>query len=301
MSFLKLIRFQNLLIIALGMYMMRWMVVEPLMILSQTAPKLTSLDFFMLVISTVLIAAGGYIINDIEDERIDLINKQDKVIINKNINADTAHTIYLLLTFIGICIGFYLTFKREIIYVAYINCAVAGFLYFYSTTYKKMFLLGNIIISALTALTIAIVYLTEPEASNIEPLKILTTGYTVFAFVISLIREIIKDMEDINGDRIVGCRTLPIVAGINTGKVLVILIIALMLSFLVYMQVSSRQWESLISFTYVICFVQIPLILLGIMVVQSNNSKLFHRCSTVTKFIMVAGILSMPLFFYSFN
>lgn len=299
MKYLKLIRFPNLLILAAGMYLMRLMLVEPLLIMSREAPKVSSLDFLLLVIGTVLIAAAGNIINDIEDQEMDLINKPEKVIIGNLITKDQAWNIYTILTFTGILIGFYLTTFKEVKYVAYTNLIAAGILYFYSTTYKRMFLLGNILIAALTAFSIAIVYLTEPAAPTIEPLKIIVTGYVVFAFIISLAREVLKDIQDIKGDEVAGCRTLPIVAGVKVSKALAQILTLFLLITIIYIQIKSQQWNVIISFLYVVIVIEIPLILLLVSIYISSTYADYGRCSLLSKLIMLAGVLSMPVFYYS--
>lgn len=300
MKYLKLIRFPNLIILGLGMFLLRLTIVEPLLILSHEAPEISSLDFFLIVFSTILICAGGYIVNAIEDVEIDLINKPEKVLIDKSITKDTAWNIYLFLTFTGICISFYLTFRNNIKYVAYVEIVAAGLLYFYSTTYKRMLLIGNIIVSALTSLSLALVYLTEPVAPSISPLKQLVTGYIIFAFLISMAREIIKDIQDVKGDSSERCRTLPIVAGTTISKIVACFFVILLLVSLIIIQVMSHQWEAIISFTYVLVFIQIPLILLLVSIVIASNASDYSRCSVLAKTIMVTGVLSMPVFYYSY-
>jgi 4-hydroxybenzoate polyprenyltransferase len=301
LSFLRLIRLPNLIILALGMYMLRLMVVEPLLILSHEAPTISEFNFFLIVISTVLIAAGGYIVNDIEDVESDSINNPDKLVIDKTISTDTAWNIYFVLSFIGICIGFYLTFSQMVKYIAYIDIVAAGMLYFYSTTYKKMILIGNLLISALTALSIAVVYLTEPMAPTIEPIKQLASGYVLFAFIISLAREIIKDMEDEKGDAATGCKTLPVVAGNKIAKIFVFSLVLLLLTSIILIQIASKQWDARISFIYVLLFIEIPLLLLLASISVAANKSDISRCSILAKGIMLTGILSMPVFYYSLN
>jgi 4-hydroxybenzoate polyprenyltransferase len=280
---------------------MRLMVVEPLLILSHQAPVVNSISFFLIVLSTALVAAGGYVINDIQDVETDAINKPEKVIAGRLISIDNSWNYYLILTFTGICIGLFLMFRSQIKYIAYVQIISAGLLYFYSTTYKQMLLVGNIIVAALTSLSLALVYLTEPDAPSIEPLKALVTGYVVFAFIISLAREIIKDIQDVNGDKNSGARTFPIIAGIKTSKITACILLLFIFFALVAIQLSSHQWESMISFIYVIVFIQIPLILLLVSVFNSSVADDYLRCSVLAKIIMVTGILSMPVFYYSFN
>jgi 4-hydroxybenzoate polyprenyltransferase len=301
LNYLRLVRLPNLLILAAGMYLLRLMVVEPFLIMSHEAPTISSLNFLLLVIATVFIAAGGYIINDIEDVETDLVNKPGKMVVGKIISKDAAWNIYLAFTFIGVCLGFYLTFVQEIRYVAYAEIIAAGLLYFYSTTYKKMMLVGNILVSALSAFTLALVYLSEPAAPSIEQIKLLATGYVVFAFMISFAREIIKDIQDIKGDKETGCRTLPVVAGITVSKILAFCLVAIVLSLLIYVQVISQQWNDLKSFIYVAAFIQIPLVLLLVSIFIATKEADYARCSFLAKLIMVTGILSMPVFFYSYE
>lgn len=276
------------------------MLVEPLLIMSHEAPSVSGFHFLLMVLSTVLIAAGGYIINDIEDVETDRINKPSRVLIGNTISKDAGWNIYLLITFTGICIGFYLTLIKNVRYVAYIEMVAAGMLYFYSTTYKRMILIGNILVAGLSAFSIALVYLIEPAGAAIEPLKILASAYVAFAFVISLAREIIKDIEDLKGDKESDCNTLPVAAGVGISKILVFCLLLLVLVALIIAQLISHQWDARISFIYVVLFIQIPLLLLLVSIVIASDEADYARCSVLAKTIMVTGILSMPVFYYSF-
>lgn len=121
---------------------------------------LTDGEFALLSISCVLIAAGGYVINDIEDVPIDRLNKPEKLIVSHSISRDQAYNLYLILTALGIIGGFYLTFVIQ--YIGYLNAISAGLLYFYSTSYKCIPLVGNLIVSLLSALAVFIVIIAEP-------------------------------------------------------------------------------------------------------------------------------------------
>ena len=299
-SIFRVIRFPNLLMITLAMYMVRLMLVEPLLIMSHNAPTISSFNFFVIVLSTVMIAAGGFIINDIEDMDIDLLNKRLNAFNTNSITRETGYNIYLILNFIAICLGFYLTFNCQIPFVAYVNLISAGLLYFYSTTYKRQFLIGNFIVSLLSSFCLAIVYLTEHEAPHIESLKTLCTGYIVFAFLLSMAREIIKDIEDKAGDEKAGCKTLPIVAGTTASKLISGFFILLVLILLISIQIVNRQWESKIPFFYVAVLIEIPIIILLVSLFISKNQRDYKQCSTIAKFIMLTGIISMPVFFYAF-
>ena len=301
MQILKLIRFPNLLMIAIAQCLIRYTLVVPLLTISQKYILVTNVDFILIVLSTVSIAAAGYIINDIEDRRTDSINKPEKVIVGKKIDVSSAYIMYYLFTLTGILIGFYLQFYRPYQYIGYIHLISAGLLYFYSVTYKGILLLGNIVVSILTALSLALIVLTEPLASSDPTIVSLTAGYCVFAFLISFAREIIKDIEDQEGDAIVDLKTLPVVMGtfVSKGTAFIISLITLLLIF--YIQIISEQWKTTIPFLYVLLMIQIPLLLLLLLLIRAKTKKNFYRASLLVKGIMISGIFSMLVFYLAFR
>ena len=181
MTILKLIRFPNLLMIAIAQCLIRYTLVIPLLNISQKYILVTNFDFILIALSTLLIAAGGYIVNDIEDRIADSINKPEKVIVGEKIAVGSGYKLYYIFTTIGIAIGFYLQFYRPLQYIGYINLISAGLLYFYSVSYKGIMLLGNIIISILTAMSLALIVLTEPLALSDPTVLSVSAGYFVFA------------------------------------------------------------------------------------------------------------------------
>ena len=269
LAFSRLIRLPNLLIIVLTQYLVRYCVLLPFMEISGLKERFSHLDFALLVLSTVLIAAAGYVINDYFDTRTDRINRPERVVIDKGIKRRVAMALHILFNFIGIGLGFYLGYKAGVYKLGLIHAFSAGLLWFYSTDFKKQFLIGNIIVSLLTASVPLVVpvyelplaktelrevndqadqmeakymhivqttgqVITEEQAKEIEYYRDQSGQYrayveqansnlnycfniialfAIFAFFASLIREIIKDMEDYEGDSLTGCRTMPIVAG----------------------------------------------------------------------------------------
>jgi 4-hydroxybenzoate polyprenyltransferase len=187
-------------------------------------------QFIFICLASVLIAAAGYIINDYFDLNIDQVNKPGKVVVNVLINRRWVIFWHMFLSLLGLFFTVSALPIAQYWHLVLANLASIVLLWFYSTNFKKQLLIGNIVISLLTAWVIAIIFLskypfTVSELMTADQDEIhffrLTVVYTCFAFVISLIREVIKDMEDMEGDRKYGCRTMPIVWGLNASKVFV--------------------------------------------------------------------------------
>lgn len=298
-NYLRLVRWPNLFMIFLFQYLMRYALVAPILDYQEKGLILSHIDFALLVMACVFIAAGGYIINDIEDVRIDSINKGNRVIVNAKINVDAANNLYMILSFIGLAIGFYLTFIKEIKLIGMINLITAGLLYFYSTSYKCIPILGNLIIAFLTALLPLLVIIPEPAAMSDQAVLSFAGGYIIFAFLMTLIRELLKDLEDKKGDAECGCKTLPVAVGSFPVKIITILLTIIVIGLLLFIQIATKQWESLIPFLYVSIFIVLPLMYLCLLIIKSNLKEQYKKASMLTKFIMFTGILSMLIFYFS--
>ena len=300
LNYIKLIRLPNLLMIALLQMLFRYMLVEPILVEQEKALFLTPFEFGLLVISGILIAAGGYVINDIQDRAIDRINKPKKMVVWSQISEEAAYNFYMALTFSGVIIGFYLTYIRQIPLIGIINLICAGFLYFYSTSYKCIPILGNVIVSALTSFVIWMVILPEPFAVKDPIIITLAVAYVSFSFIISMVREMIKDLEDVEGDKQCGCNTLPVSFGNKVSKVSIILLTITLISTLIWIQITSKQWETPLPFYYIILAIQIPLVYLMYNLWKSSNTIMYARCSSIAKFIMFTGSISILVFYFSF-
>jgi len=307
-AYIKIIRIPNLVIVILTQYLLRFCVIRTFYGLEYVSPALSEFDFVILVLSTILIAAGGYIINDLYDLQTDKINKPGKILIGKSISSQKAHYLYWGLTVPGVLMGFYLSIKVNYIMLGFIYIAIAMMLWFYSARYQKTVLWGNIAISLLSAMVVLIVWLFEFFALREEPLiyvdvmnrlqiiTLIVSGYALFAFLVSLIREIIKDIEDIEGDRKAGYRTLPIVTAINKAKGTATGIIVISILLLAFTQYFLYMKELSLIFWYLMIAVQSLFIYLLYNTFKAREKENFHFLSNTTKIIMVAGILSMQLF-----
>ncbi len=262
-------------------------------------------QFIFLVLASVLIAAAGYIINDYFDLNIDQVNKPDKVVVNVLISRRWVIFWHMILSLLGLFFTVSALPIAEYWYLVLGNLASIILLWFYSTNFKKQLLIGNVLISLLTAWVIGIIFfskyllklntLLEVDTNKVRFFR-LTILYASFAFIISLIREVIKDMEDMEGDRKYGCRTMPILWGLNASKVFVAVWIIVLVSVLVILQfyvLPFGWWQSAL---YCLLFIIAPLIWILLKLFKAQSAEDFHRLSAVIKLVMFTGILSMLFF-----
>lgn len=314
-SIFRLIRFPNLVIIVATQYAMRYLVMEPLLPSDSFQLQFGDLQFFLLVLSTVFIAAAGYIINDYFDTQADLINKPARVVVGIQISRREAMTMHALLNIIGVGIGVYLSFWVKIPALSFVFVMATGLLWFYSTNYKRQFLVGNLSVAILTGLVPLMVVLFEIPMLNREYGAVMLRnninfnymiawvgGFSFFAFLTTLIREVIKDAEDFEGDRAYGMKTVPIVLGTFWTKVSLVVLIGLTIATLVYLLMKfilfSVEPADYISLIYFILFLITPLILLVIQVLVARDKKGYHRASNLIKGVMLTGILYSVMVFY---
>ena len=305
-AFLKLIRLPNLLIIALTQYLVRYcLLVEyfydgSIYIKQQIPPTLGDIEFAFLVISTMLVAAGGYVINDYFDTRADRINKPEKMVVDKSISRQKAMMWHVVLSLLSIAIGIILAYRIGNIKLSSIHIFSAALLWFYSTNFKKTFLIGNLVVGVLTAMVPLTVALFEPQIyGQVSSTFGFVVAYSIFALVITLAREIIKDIEDVPGDLEMNCKTLPIVWGVPVSKTIVSIILALIMVLIAYVQKGQLQSGDLISFWYFCLAIQLPIFGVIVTTILAKEKAQYHRASRLTKIAMLGGVLSMLVFYYS--
>jgi len=311
-AFFKLIRWPNLLIIILAQLLLQYMLIGNVFALIHMTSPLNTLYFFLLMMSTVFMAAFGYAYNDIQDIKIDKINKNKKRIIDVYIDKKTGFIIAWSLLILALIPALYLSIVLQTIQLFFIHLTIALGLWYYSVKLKKQVLSGNILVSFFTALSIYIVWLYHlivlkntavlmVDARKIIPfLNLVIAAYSIFAFVISLIREIIKDIEDIKGDTEKGLKTFPIVYGIEKTKILVYFLSFIMLLFVSLSIYYSYMHHWLKLAVYFIITVAFPLVYFIIHLYKSKSNEDFGDLSTLAKIIMIAGILSIQILYISY-
>ncbi len=305
-AFFRLIRWPNLVFIALTQILFYYCIIIPSLPDSyfQSSGSLNPSILNILVTASVLVAAAGYIINDYFDINIDLVNKPSKMVVQKIIKRRWAIFFHLVITFTALVLSAFVAYKTSfIIIVANIVCAIL--LWVYSTTFKKKLLSGNIIISALTAWTVMVLYFATNNtltATSALPSVVATGMYRIykfaalyagFAFIISLIREVVKDIEDKEGDARYNCKTMPIVWGVPASKVFVGVWLVVLAGALLIVQFYVIQIGWWMSALYVLLFVIIPLVWILKKFYVAQTTKQYHQISNAVKLVMLTGICSM--------
>lgn len=277
-SFLKLIRIENLVIVLASQYLTAVFLIHPG---EPSYQMLWNLELFSLVLSTNLVAAAGYIINDYYDIKIDLINKPGRVVVGKHIPRRKALTIHTILNFSGIFIGILISPVIGIIHLS-----SAFWLWIYSNQLKRLPLLGNAVISVLTGLTLMLIPVTF--GGN----YLLVASYAVLATAISMIRELIKDMEDVKGDSIFGANTFPVRHGLRKTKWLLYILMA---GFLLLLSLLAIKLENQ-TFTYYLAALFVPSVYFAYRIVVADKARDYRFLSSFCKLLMISGILSMTFF-----
>jgi 4-hydroxybenzoate polyprenyltransferase len=269
-ALLRLTRFWNLVIIGLSQYVAAWALIDH--------SSIFGYRLFLLSASTILIAAAGYVINDYYDIKIDLINKPERVVIGKSVTRRYALFFHTVLSLAGVGIGVLLSWK-----IGVINFMSGFLLWWYSNSLKRQPFVGNFTVALLTGLSIELINVFF-EVNNH-----LVTIYAIFAFCMTLVREIIKDMEDLKGDHTFGCKTLPIVWGLRKTKLLLYAVLVMFGTSVVALN------EMLVGLPmgYFAVFLFLPLGWLLAKLIRADTIKDFHRLSTFCKVIMLMGIVSM--------
>jgi 4-hydroxybenzoate polyprenyltransferase len=309
-AFLKLIRLKNLLIIALTQSVLKYFLIEVYF----TEPSLTYFSFSFYLIALILVVAAGYIVNDIYDVEIDKINKYETRVIEKTIKKSAAFKVYYFFNFLGLFCGFYAAFIVNKIWLGFIFLFFILSLWRYSQKHKTSFIIGNIQVAFLTALSIINLGLFELLSTGLNikeeshMIFLIIMFYAGFSFITTLIREIIKDLEDIEGDKNISADTLAIKFGVKkTNYILLILnsILILAITCFQYYQYSVLNSTFSVELSYwgankiaviYTLILQLLIVFQGYRIYQSKTKKDFHFLSMLSKIIMLVGILSIPVF-----
>jgi 4-hydroxybenzoate polyprenyltransferase len=307
----RLVRFPNLVIVALTQYLLQYAILLPALARYGLVPMLPEPQFSLLVLSTVLIAAGGYVINDIEDVEIDQLNKPlKKQIVGRIIPLSIASGFYWFLTLFGFFISLYLAFFIHDFVQLLIYPLAVGLLWWYSKSLKRLPLWGNLVVSFFCAFVAWVVFYAEslqPQsyqalfvANDFESKTAMQTpnfvfiGYAVFAFLSTLFREIVKDIEDADGDAAGNCRTFPIAFGIPLSKKLAFGVGVVFIGFVLVFS-SFLTENGILSILILNIFVSLPMLLALYWLSVAAEKQHYSRLSKLAKIIMLSGVVFILL------
>ncbi len=308
---LQLIRYKNLLFIIAIQVLMSFAIVSPTLTAFHIQALTPLWMHICLVLGTTLIAAGGYVINDYFDLKIDRINRPEKVIIGTLIEKKTAMRLYQSLTILGVALGLAVAAGLRSWTIGLIFVIVPGMLWFYSASYKRQFLIGNIIVALSAALVPLLPIIVEchllsdnygaliRETPIIKILYGWACVFAVFAALWTLIREIIKDMQDEFGDREMECRTVPIICGTMWTKIIVttlILCTNALLACLIINKLTMPNFQAATLRYFLVGIVAPSLCLIGIL--WSKSCFAYRNASTLCKFIMLVGVLYSLVYYF---
>lgn len=298
MNYLKLIRYPNLVLIAFMLLTFHYGFLK----FQDISLALNDWQFGLFVLATILIAAAGYVINDIMDQEVDQENKPEKLIVGHSISESKAYNLYLLLTITGTLIGFYLSYyviNKTSFFGLFVIYSIL--LYVYATDVKQIPFLKNILVAFILALSVisvgmfdVIPIIIPDNDAKVKLVLSIILDYAIFAFILNLIREIVKDLEDYSGDFNQGIRTIPVLFGIKkTVRLVVVLGVIAAILLLGYINNNLMNFKLYYATIYALSVVVAPLIFFLIKIWNATTKKEFHRLSSILKWIIFFGILSI--------
>jgi len=314
---ISLIRYKNVAFVGLTMYLIRYCVLKPVIDYSPYKPML-DIDlsfqlsdglFFMLVLSTMMITAAGYAINDYFDRKTDLVNRPSKVIVSTHVSRRSAIVLHWIFSVIGIALGYWVSIAIGKFNLGMIFVIASGSLWFYSSNFSSQLIVGNILVALLVAIVPMLVFvfdmipLIEHYGGTLNKLFInqmlfWVLGFAYFAFLTNFIREIVKDMEDLEGDNAYGRNTLPIVLGMKNAKMVVMALIAVLLfsavfALLVYL-------PSMIDWIYFIGLIISPALFLAYVIFKADSKKNYTKASKLLKLMMFTGVMYSVVHYFQY-
>ncbi|MCR4664213.1 MAG: geranylgeranylglycerol-phosphate geranylgeranyltransferase [Paludibacteraceae bacterium] len=304
----RLVRGENLLFIAILMWSMTYWVAKPVLLQYQFSDLMPAWLWAMLTLATVLIAAGGYVVNDYFDVKIDRINRPDRLVVTRTVSKDTAMRLFYCLTATGVVTGIASAVVVKSTSLGIVFVLVPGLLWFYSASYKRMLIVGNLIVSFLSSLPPLIVAMTQTSwlihLYGVDMLRFLPIGrslyswlggFALFAFLCTLAREIVKDLQDQNGDRELECHTMPIVWGNLWSK-----IVATMLIVVIAVLTGFFHWGHILPFgcewgnpatRYIVFGIYIPLACELALLWSAKIDTDYRSAQRLMKFVMFVGTM----------
>lgn len=291
------------------MYLLRWFVVLPLLDNTGFTSQISNKLYFLFVFATMCIAGAGYVINDYFDRKADLINRPGKVVLGRILSRRAGIFWHVLLNSVGVGLGLLISYRLGMLKYGVVFILISGLLWFYSTTYKRQVLLGNLIVAFMVAAVPLLIllyevplvikhykYFLQSDSILLKQLIAWISGYGVFAFILTFIREIVKDIEDFEGDFAFGRQTIPIAWGVKTARWFVMILSSIALVLIV--GIITLWVNNLITILYSIVLVIIPLLIFMALFYTAKEKAEYHKVSLLLKIIMLAGLSYVLVAFF---
>jgi 4-hydroxybenzoate polyprenyltransferase len=290
-----MLRVLNLLMIACTFLLLRYLIFIPVYGFYSLNAGMGSLHYLLMITATILIAGAGYISNDYFDVVADRINKPGKDYIGIKIQAGSVLAIALIMSFFAMIVAIALTISIQSPVPAFILLLALAVAWWYAIKLKRSFIWGNVAVACMSAGTIAMAWIIEYQFSQVpdEAFRIVTgiiAAISIFAFLLSLMREIVKDIEDIEGDSLIKCKSLPIVKGIPFTKTVVLMLSGITLVLLLISQFYLLEYLKYAAVMWLFIGVEIPLIFFLPALKNADGKADLHKLSTMLKWIMLGGM-----------
>ena len=303
---MRLVRWSNLLFLAALIWLMEKWVAVPILDSVAFGEQLPWYILLLIMLATMLIAGGGYVINDYFDVKIDRINRPDEVVVTRSVTKPAAMRLSMILSGAGIVCGLAVAVWLRSMTIGILFVLIPGLLWFYSSSYKRLLIIGNLIIALLAAVTPMLVAMANvavlqlryatilPYTTLVHDLYVWLGGFALFAFLLTWIREIIKDMQDQMGDRELECHSMPVVWGDRWTKIFVTMLIVITLAIIGHLWYHILpfpiSWMSL-STRYIAFGIVTPLLCVLGLLWSAKIPSDYKTCQQLVKFTMLLGML----------
>jgi 4-hydroxybenzoate polyprenyltransferase len=299
-----LLRWPNLMIVGLTLYFLKYAGLFPLYSAAQQPFDVNSWQFLLLAFDMMLVTGAGYVINDIYDYPIDILNKPEKVFVGKRISLKGAYTLYAGLFIAGLCVSTWLAYSLNYWHLLPTFPIAWGLLWLYSYWLKKTPFWGNLLVGLFCGAVTLMVWLTEWHSymqlkqhfpQEAQALQTILLFYALFALLSTLFREVVKDIEDMEGDARYHCRTLPIVYGEKPAKAVAILMGLLLVLAVATWLLAFEEYVNKWAWVYGACCIAMPSLYACFLTFKARSTADYHRSSKIIKYIMLAGLLYLPV------
>lgn len=316
-TFLKLIRWQNILTVALTMFAMRYAIIMPVNNYYKIEPGLEKWGFMFLVAGVMFLMAAGNVINDYFDRKTDMINRPQKVLVGFKIRRRQVMLMHIFFNFFGVVCGFVAAWFANNLWIGFFFLFISVLLWTYSSELKKILFVGNFSLALLTAIVPMAVAITEYVAyenslvhwdnSSVHAVKIwfqTIIGFSVFSFLFNYLRELIKDCIEYKGDLETGIKSFPTVIGRRKTDFIIagISLVSIMLVMFIWHAYLSKLMffeHDSFSLLYIYSMIIFPGLLIFLIAFLSKKSSKYKTLSRLSKFILVTGLLYSIIFSFA--